>query len=82
MPSEGSPATHELRLPSLVYPNATYIKQKPVAQATGSTTKQRNKARFLFLPSAFLVAIRLQALSALVLVHLQTTLLFQIAHGE
>jgi hypothetical protein len=34
------------------------------------------------LPRAFLVAIRLQALSALVLVHLQTTFLFQIAHGE
>jgi len=32
------------------------------------------------LPSALLVAIRLQALPALVFIHLQTTFLFQIAH--
>ena len=32
------------------------------------------------LPRTLLVAIRLQALSALVLVHLETTLLLQIAH--
>jgi hypothetical protein len=32
------------------------------------------------LPRALLVAIRLQALPALVLIHLQTTFLFQIAH--
>ena len=34
------------------------------------------------LPRALLVAVRFQALSALVLVHLQTTFLFQITHGE
>src|SRR5215207_8635529 len=34
------------------------------------------------LPRTLLVAIRLQALSALVLVHLQTTFLFQISHGD
>jgi len=34
------------------------------------------------LPRTLLVAIRLQALSALVFVHLQTALLFQVAHGE
>ena len=36
----------------------------------------------LLLPRALLVAIRLQSLPALVLVHLQTTFLFQIAHGD
>jgi hypothetical protein len=35
----------------------------------------------LFLPRTLLVAIRLQALPALVLVHLQSTFLFQVAHG-
>jgi hypothetical protein len=34
------------------------------------------------LPRALLVAIRFQALSALVLVHLQTAFLFQISHGD
>ena len=34
------------------------------------------------LPRALLVAIRLQTLSALVLVHLEATLLFQISHGK
>jgi hypothetical protein len=38
--------------------------------------------RGLLLPRALLVAARLQALPALVLVHLQTTFLFQVAHGE
>jgi hypothetical protein len=35
----------------------------------------------LLLPSALLVTIGLQTLAALVLVHLQTTLLLKIAHG-
>ena len=35
----------------------------------------------LLLPSTLLVAIGLQALSALVLVHLQATFLFQVSHG-
>ena len=35
----------------------------------------------LFLPRTLFVAIRLQALSALMLVHLQTTFLFQVSHG-
>ena len=35
----------------------------------------------LLLPRALLVAIRFQALAALVLVHLQTAFLFQVAHG-
>jgi hypothetical protein len=34
----------------------------------------------LLLPRALFVAVRLQALSALVLVHLQTTFLFQVTH--
>ena len=42
----------------------------------------RAQARRSLLPRALFVAIRLQALSALVLVHLQTTFLFQITHGE
>jgi hypothetical protein len=39
-----------------------------------------SQRRRLFLPGALLVTIRLQALPALVLVHLQTTFLFEIAH--
>jgi hypothetical protein len=35
----------------------------------------------LLLPGALLVAIRLQALLALMLVHLKTAFLFQVAHG-
>lgn len=35
----------------------------------------------LLLPSALFVTIRFQALLALVLVHLETTFLFEIAHG-
>ena len=42
--------------------------------------KEGAKLRNSLLPRALLVAIRLQALPALVLVHLQTTFLFEIAH--
>ncbi len=42
--------------------------------------KERAQMRNSLLPRALLVAMRLQALTALVLVHLQTTLLFEIAH--
>jgi hypothetical protein len=37
--------------------------------------------RYLFLPGALLVTIRLQTLAALVLVHLETALFLEIAHG-
>ena len=37
-------------------------------------------ARGLFLPRTLLVPVRLQALPALVLVHLQTAFLLQVAH--
>jgi hypothetical protein len=39
------------------------------------------RGRASLLPSALLVAIRLQALTALVLVHLETALLLEVAHG-
>ena len=39
-------------------------------------------ARGLFLPSTLFVAVRLQALSALVLVHFQAAFFLQIAHGD
>lgn len=39
------------------------------------------EARNLLLPRTFLVAMRLQALATLVLVHLKTTFLFEVAHG-
>ena len=39
------------------------------------------RANNSLLPRALLVSIRLQALPALVLIHLQTTFLFQVAHG-
>ena len=45
----------------------------------GRLRRGKGPARLL-LPGALLVTIRLQALPTLVLVHLQTTLLFQIAH--
>jgi len=52
---------------------------------TGGSRKAINRraanAAPLLLPSTLLVAIRLQALTALVFIHLQTTFLFQIAHG-
>jgi hypothetical protein len=38
-------------------------------------------ARNLLLPRTFLVAMRLQAFTTLVLVHLKTTFLFKVAHG-
>jgi len=38
-------------------------------------------ARNLLLPRTFLVAMRLQALTTLVLVHLKTTFLFKVTHG-
>ena len=38
--------------------------------------------RGLFLPSALLVSVRLQPLAALVLRHLESTFLFEIAHGN
>jgi hypothetical protein len=44
------------------------------------TTTNGARAGDLLLPRALLVAIRLQALPALVLVHLQTSFLFQITH--
>lgn len=37
-------------------------------------------SRILLLPSALLVAIGLQALFALVLIHLQTAFLFEVTH--
>src|SRR5262249_53195202 len=62
-------------------------------RAREQKTKARRKSRGLcevmagidrdsLLPRAFLVAVGFQAFSPLVLVHLQTTFLFQITHGE
>lgn len=45
-----------------------------------SQNRESGARRPLLLPRTLLVAIRLQALPALVLVHLQTTFLFQVAH--
>ena len=63
--------------------------KKPAAAGGGlqktenqTEAKRARSARGSLLPRALFVAIRLQALPALVLVHLQTTFLFQIAHGE
>jgi len=41
----------------------------------------RGRGRRSLLPSALLVAIRLQALATLVFVHLETALLLEVAHG-
>ena len=58
--------------------------KNPPRAAAGSEMESgaRNTPMALLLPRALLVAIRLQSLPALVLVHLQTTLLFQVAHGD
>ena len=47
----------------------------------GKVNAENWTGRRSLLPCPLFVAVRLQALSALVLVHLQTTFLFQIAHG-
>jgi hypothetical protein len=62
---------------------ATTIKQKPAANRAAGPVFSQRSARddgSLFLPRALLVAVRLQALAALVLVHLQTAFLFQVTH--
>jgi hypothetical protein len=64
----------------------TFDDKKPVAStATGlnptGQTMRGSAHGSLLLPRAFLVTMRLQALAALVLVHLQTAFLFQVAHG-
>ena len=59
-------------------------KQKPAANLAAGRVFSRGRAPAgvsLFLPRAFLVAVRLQALAALVLVHLQPAFLLQVAHG-
>jgi hypothetical protein len=65
-------------------PSSRY-NEKPAAKNGGFEAKMKferaPRRHGSFLPRALLVAIRLQALPALVLVHLQTALLFQVAHG-
>jgi hypothetical protein len=59
-------------------------KRKPAVTHGGmenQNSKNREKTGSL-LPRTLLVAVRLQALSALVLVHLQSSFLFQVTHGE
>jgi hypothetical protein len=46
----------------------------------GGLERGRDRWAGLLLPRALLVAMRLQALAALMLVHLQPTFLFQVAH--
>jgi hypothetical protein len=63
-------------------PPAAQIKTRRRGQAAGAIGRRLRAAPArLFLPSALLVAIRLQALPALVLVHLQAAFLFQVTHG-
>jgi hypothetical protein len=70
----------------LYFPRATRQSAKSKKPAAGKQRVkvkdgQSAKSADLFLPRALLVAISFQALPALVLVHLQTTFLFQITHG-
>jgi|GEM_PF-4229125 len=67
----------------------THAKDKKPAVVNGGVrtiwqqadwAKQVRKMRNSLLPRTLLVPMRLQALTALVLVHLQTTFLFEIAH--
>jgi hypothetical protein len=52
--------------------------KNPPREAAG--WKRRETASGLLLPGTLLVPVRLQALAALVLVHLQPAFLFQITH--
>jgi hypothetical protein len=55
-------------------------KQKTRCRVTERVITGSKSSRRLLLPSALLVAIGLQALFALVLVHLQTAFLFEVTH--
>lgn len=67
-----------------IHLTAAQSDKKPAAGiAAGESSSGRIRVeQTLLLPSTLLVAIRFQALAALVLVHFQTTFLFQITHGE
>jgi hypothetical protein len=55
--------------------------QKPEARKTKTLSRHKMPAqRKLLLPGALLVTISLKTLAALVLVHLETALLFEVAH--
>jgi hypothetical protein len=63
---------------------SSWENKKPVAfRAAGRnlTPEGVKPGSGLLLPRTLLVAVSLQALTALVLVHLKTTFLFQVAHG-
>jgi len=80
-------ATESVRPPNRPSPPALRQKTRREVRRAGGQgvrwaieTKEGAKSRGSLLPRALLVAIRFQALPALVLVHLQTTFLFEIAH--
>jgi hypothetical protein len=72
-----------LRSQSAAHCSAVPEKRNPAVRYGGMRKKSPKigLGRRSLLPRPLLVAVRFQALSALVLVHLQTTFLFQIAHG-
>lgn len=62
-----------------IYKSLTHSKKNPPPGGTAGTKVRRVTARLL-LPRTLLVAVRLQALAALVLIHLEAALLLQVAH--
>jgi hypothetical protein len=54
--------------------------KKPAPEMSGFAATAKEERESLLLPSTLLVAISLQALTALVLRHLETALLLQITH--
>jgi len=55
--------------------------KKPAIWNGGLRKLNKKNPVALFLPGAFLVAIRFEALAAFVFRHLQTSFLFEISHG-
>ncbi len=63
-------------------PGGAHQKTRCEQQRVCTVETDCREARRLLLPGTLLVPVGLQALSALVLVHLQTALLFKVAHGS
>ena len=67
----------------MFYPScirAENVKTRPSGRVLQNYRGKNGK--FLLLPSPLLMAVRLKALPAFVLRHLQTALLLEISHGE
>ncbi len=87
-PRKQMTTTFKASLESTLQPQIWAQDKNPSLHATGWRTMRRGQrrrqgcaeTRDLLLPRTLLMPMRLQAFAALVLVHLQTTFLFEIAH--